>query len=202
MPLLQLKGVKLYRNIVIGNKRYVGEKDKRRRGTDYVLEMLPDVSGQTVLDVGCAGGAMCFAVAEKAEFVQGVDVNEDRIKAALQIAKKHKIKNVSFVCDSVWNLPSDKYDGVLLLNILHHEKDPGFLLDRMTRCADWVCIEHPVKGYFSTNGAEHPADRTVVYGFGDIVRFMDNVGWRCVRRAKSRAPHAKGARCIGLFARV
>ena len=160
-----LKNVKLYREVIASGKRFLGSRDKRIRGVHYILDMFSPrgLAKKTVLDIGCAGGAICFAVADRAKQVTGIDVSPERINAARVIKEEIGIKNVFFAVANVNKWILKDYDCIFLLNVLHHEKNPEILLSRCTCFAnEYLCIEHPKKGYFSSNSAYAESDKKVI----------------------------------------
>ncbi len=62
------------------------------RDWQTVLESLPPVKGQTVLDLGCGIGDLTSALAAAGAHVTGVDANEE----LLQYARSRKIPNAEF----------------------------------------------------------------------------------------------------------
>jgi 2-polyprenyl-3-methyl-5-hydroxy-6-metoxy-1,4-benzoquinol methylase len=83
------------------------------------------LTGKTVLDAGCALGYFCFeAEAKGAARVVGVEVKEERFRDAL-LLKDIKSSEVEFLKRDVILEPLDEhFDYVLLLNVIHHLKEP------------------------------------------------------------------------------
>lgn len=72
----------------------------------------------TVLDIGCGKGELTFDVAEKAEMVVGIDLNEKNIKFAKE---KFSASNIEYlVGDATKDLPDKKFDVIILSNVLEH----------------------------------------------------------------------------------
>ena len=202
---MKLKNVKLYRQVNAGGRKYIGSEDKRIRDVHYILDMFPPFwfVKRTVLDVGCAGGAVCFAVAGWAKEVTGIDVNRGRIEAAKKIAEMAKIKNICFENVNINERILKDYDCIFLLNVLHHERNPTVLMSRCMYAAnEYLCIEHPKKGYFSSNNAYAETDKEIIWGWEDVERFVLANGFSLAARRKSQAPHVKGSRICGLFKRT
>ena len=201
-----VNNVKLYRKVRVGGNKYLGSKDKRVRSTGYVLELFPEgwFCGKRVLDIGCAGGAICFAVSGEVKLAVGVDVDEGRIKAAIKIANDNNVENVQFACSNINHKKVFvKRDCIFLLNVLHHEKDPSILLGHcMGATNEYLCIEHPKKGYFSSNKAYAPSDKKVIYDWKDIEAMATSNGFELIKKKKSDAPHTKGSRIVGLFKKI
>lgn len=67
------------------------------------LNLLGDVRGKDVLEIGC-GGAQCgVAFAKKGAHVTGMDVSEEQLKFARNLAQKNKV-NIRFYQGDVENL--------------------------------------------------------------------------------------------------
>lgn len=82
---------------------------------------------EKVLDVGCGMGVVSYSIALKSEaIVTGIDLNPENIKKA-KMQFNHK--NITyFVGDALTDLPNEKFDVVILSNVLEHiEKRVDFL---------------------------------------------------------------------------
>jgi SAM-dependent methyltransferase len=77
--------------------------------------------GNEVLDIGCGNGALTFDISKKAKFVLGIDLD----KANIEIAKrKYNAYNIEYkVGDTTEDLVGQKFDVVILSNVLEHIKD-------------------------------------------------------------------------------
>lgn len=83
------------------------------------------LSGESVLDVGCAEGLFCFGAEQSgASRVVGMDIKENRFEAAM-ILKRLRGSNVEFRLQNVEVQGiGDEFDIVLLLNVVHHLRNP------------------------------------------------------------------------------
>lgn len=190
---------KLYRKFKLSGKSYVGTEDKHKRDTMYILDLFPEnfFRDKTILDIGCAGGAICFLAGAKS--ATGIDTNKERVAAANKIKKENEIESIDFICGNVneW-YKGQFFDCVFLLNVLHHEKDPSILLNKL-RCK-YICIEHPVKGYFSSNNAYAPADKTVICGCDKLTKLLPD--FKLIAKRKSSAYFSHGKRRVMLFEKI
>ncbi|MBX6320542.1 MAG: methyltransferase domain-containing protein [Rhodospirillaceae bacterium] len=102
-----------------------------RSGTAKLI--LPDdLSGQSVLDVGCSLGFFCFAARSRgAARVVGLDLEAENVRKARILADVLG-EPVEFAQHDVEKHPIDgRFDHVLCLNVLHHLADPIGALDRL-----------------------------------------------------------------------
>ena len=99
----------------------------------------------TVLDVGCAYGALCFEAENRgATEVLGVDLNERRLKGAEALKDVLNSKVTFEARDLLENPPMVKFDYVLLLNVIHHLNDPLAMIRLLSTCARrQLIIEYP-----------------------------------------------------------
>lgn len=83
------------------------------------------LEGKTILDAGCALGYFCFeAEARGAARVVGVELKEERFRDAM-LLKDIKGSRVDFLQRDIILDPLDeRFDYVLLLNVIHHLKEP------------------------------------------------------------------------------
>lgn len=91
-----------------------------------------DLSGKSVLHIGCKLGYFCFEAAKRgANRVVGVDIDPDSIRKARLLAESLDV-DVSFELFDVEVHPIDAtFDYVLCLNVLHHWKNPIATLDKL-----------------------------------------------------------------------
>jgi 2-polyprenyl-3-methyl-5-hydroxy-6-metoxy-1,4-benzoquinol methylase len=104
-----------------------------------------DVAGRSVLDVGCYYGRYCYeAVQRGARRVVGLEPDGERWVVARRIADLHG--GVYDVRQTrVEDLPAaERYDVVLLLNVLHHLTDPVRVVCRLAAvCDGTMVVEFP-----------------------------------------------------------
>lgn len=91
-----------------------------------------DLTGKTVLDVGCKFGYFCIeAMRRGAKKVVGIDFDSENIRKARMIADCLGLPITYELFDIETDYIQEKYDYVLCLNVLHHLKDPIAVLDRL-----------------------------------------------------------------------
>lgn len=95
------------------------------------IQLPDDLSGKSVLDIGCNEGFFCAEVSRRgAKRVVGIDTD----KAALEFAKAHyQLAGVSFEERKWSNLPSGPFDVVLWLSSMHYEQDPAHIFSLIRR---------------------------------------------------------------------
>jgi hypothetical protein len=145
-----LQDVKLFRDVRIGGTTYRGSGDAVSRPVDYIFDALPEdaLKGKVVLDLGSAGGAMCFGAVERgcAQAV-GVEIAEIRLRGAEALKRIAGVENVRFVRGDFFAFlrgRTREFDIVFALNVLHHLGNPFPLLRRICRASnDYFVLETP-----------------------------------------------------------
>lgn len=118
-----------YQNIELPHGLSTGGYDRSSTAARIFPE---DLSGKSVLDLGCSFGYFTFEAERRgAKRVLGIDVDPDSVRKARLLAEC-KGSRASFECrDLERDLPDEAFDYVLGLNILHHLRDPIAALDRL-----------------------------------------------------------------------
>lgn len=104
--------------------------DDRRLTADRIFPA--DMTGKSVLDLGCNSGYFCFeALRRGASRVVGVDHSETAIRGARKLADCLGV-NAEFLHRD-WNTDpvTETFDYVLCLNVLHHLDNPLLALDQL-----------------------------------------------------------------------
>lgn len=110
--------------------------ERQRHQADWlsarVREWLTPTRGdERALDAGCGAGALALALAPLVAEVVGVDVDEERLAAARELAPP----NVSFVAGDAAALPFERasFDVVGCLKVLHHARRPELVVAELAR---------------------------------------------------------------------
>jgi 2-polyprenyl-3-methyl-5-hydroxy-6-metoxy-1,4-benzoquinol methylase len=91
-----------------------------------------DLTGRTVLDLGCNTGYFCFeAIRRGAARVVGYDHSRSAIRKARLLADCLGVKVEFEVRDLNAFKVAEKFDYVLCLNVLHHLDNPLLVIDQM-----------------------------------------------------------------------
>jgi 2-polyprenyl-3-methyl-5-hydroxy-6-metoxy-1,4-benzoquinol methylase len=107
----------------------VGMSDSRHKWER--LQVPEDLTGRTVLDIGCNEGLITSWLAQRnAEKVIGIDFDKPRIEYA---RLTYPAPNISFLCQSWSPLPDGRFDLVLWTSAMHYEKDPKSVLQNIWR---------------------------------------------------------------------
>lgn len=97
--------------------------------SNYIDERSP-VAGKKVLDVGCGGGILSEALAQRGADVSGIDMGE----APLNVAKLHslesgtKINYRQITAEQLAEQEPEQYDIVTCLEMLEHVPDPSSVI--------------------------------------------------------------------------
>ena len=117
----------LYKLISYLSIKYEGDIHPKHRLLNYHQFFLDNIKEtDSVLDIGCGNGALSYDVAQIAKKVVGVDIVAKNIEFA---KRKHQHNNLSYiVADATKDLRQEKYDVIILSNVLEHiENRPAFL---------------------------------------------------------------------------
>lgn len=93
-----------------------------------------DWAGQTVLDLGCAGGFMAEALADRGARVTGIDPATEAIEAARAHARGNN-PAIDYDVGVGESLPyaDARYDAVVCVDVLEHVQDLGQVLSEVHR---------------------------------------------------------------------
>ncbi len=104
-----------------------------------------DLSGKSLLDIGCAYGFFCFEAEKRnAARVVGTELKQHRFIGS-NVIKEIYGKRTEFLLQDIFSQPLDEsFDVVLLLNVIHHLPEPIKAL-RLTAgyCKEKLIIEFP-----------------------------------------------------------
>ena len=93
----------------------------------YIERCVGDLTGKTVLDVGCGGGILSESMAEKQAIVTGIDMSEQ----PLNIAKLHlyesglKIDYQQTTAETLAQAQPASFDVITCMEMLEHVPDPA-----------------------------------------------------------------------------
>ena len=100
-----------------------------------------------VLDYGCNHGGFAEQAAKEHPYktFTGVDMLDNCIKMAKARSSKHSYKNLEYLTTEDWKKQDDKYDAIVLMEVLEHI--PNFrqaLMELEARCEGemWITVPH------------------------------------------------------------
>jgi len=135
---------------------------------NYIDRYSP-VSGQRLVDVGCGGGILAEAMAQRGAKVTGIDMGE----APLEVAKLHQLESgvdVDYFQSTAEELAVKapaSFDIVCCLEMLEHVPDPGAVIKA---CADMA--KPGAALYFSTINRNPKAFMFAIVGAEHILRLL------------------------------
>ena len=116
----------------------------------YILELIGDVRGKKVLDVGCGTGFYSLWLSEKGAKVLGIDSSEEMIKIAKEKASK-KMLDAKFLIGDVTDLRIEDctFDVVLSTLVLMDVKELGKAVGELVRVTKnggdiVISVQHPI----------------------------------------------------------
>ncbi|HZQ60301.1 MAG TPA: bifunctional 2-polyprenyl-6-hydroxyphenol methylase/3-demethylubiquinol 3-O-methyltransferase UbiG [Casimicrobiaceae bacterium] len=147
---------------------------------DWIDRVAKGLAGKTVLDVGCGGGILSEAMAQRGAKVLGIDLAE----RALGVAKLHRLESgvgVDYRLVSVEALAEEMpaaFDLVTCLEMLEHVPDPAAIVHATGKLlkpggiAIFSTINRNAKSYaYAILGAEYVL-RLLPRGTHDYARFL------------------------------
>ena len=130
---------------------------------EYINTRVP-LSGRQVLDVGCGGGILAEAMAEKGAEVTGIDAGE----APLEVAKLHlkesklDVNYLRATAEDFAKTYRERFDVVTCLELLEHVPDPSAVVSacqRLVKPGGYVFFatlnRNPKSFLFAIVGAEY-----------------------------------------------
>lgn len=96
-------------------------------------EALGELSGRSILDVGCQDGWYSYQAAEAGAEVLGIDLREEAVRRANAIRAIRQVENPKFLMGDVEDAQtiSGKFDAVLNYGLLYHLADPINVMCRL-----------------------------------------------------------------------
>lgn len=91
------------------------------------IDGLAPVAGRQVLDVGCGGGILTEAMAQRGARVKGIDLSERALKVAQlhQLESKAGVDYEKIAAEDLAAREAGRYDVVTCMELLEHVPDPA-----------------------------------------------------------------------------
>lgn len=129
----------------------------------YIADRVP-LQGAQVIDIGCGGGLLCEALADRGAVVTGIDAGPGAIEAARAHATMagHRIDYTCTTAESIATEKAGCFDIVTCLEMLEHVPDPAAVVNacaRLTRVGGAVFFStinrNPKAWLLAVVGAEY-----------------------------------------------
>jgi len=144
------------------------------------IDRIAALAGKTVLDVGCGGGILSEAMAQRGAEVSGIDMGE----APLKVAKLHGLEsgvNVNYKQITVEQLAAEQpesFDVVTCMEMMEHVPDPASIVEACSKLVKpggfvfFSTLNRNPKSYMmAIVGAEHLL-KLVPKGTHDFKKFI------------------------------
>lgn len=131
----------------------------------WIDGLVADLSGKTVLDIGCGGGILSDSMARKGAQVTGIDLSVKALRVAQLHALEAGTANVSYEEISAEALALERpgeFDAVTCMEMLEHVPDPASVVQAcstLVKPGGWVFFStlnrNPKSFLFAILGAEY-----------------------------------------------
>jgi SAM-dependent methyltransferase len=119
------------------------------------LNLLGEVAGKRVLEIGCGGGQCCIALAGRGAVVDGLDISDRQLQYAEQLARQKGVKVRLFQgsAESLAAFADGVYDLVLSVNTFAYVAAIGECLAECSRVLHGggrlvFSVDHPLRDCF------------------------------------------------------
>lgn len=136
----------------------------------------------TVLDIGCNIGIISYDLAKKAQKVVAIDID----KSSIKIAKRRFYRdNIVYINADATNYDfKEKFDYIVLSNVLEHIKNRRVFLNKIKRLGKYILIRVPMINrswltlYKKELGLEYRLNNShyIEYTLETFKREIENVG--------------------------
>lgn len=139
--------------------------------TEDTLQLLGDLRGRHVLELGCGGGQSCVTMVKQGATVIGVDFSEAQLGHAQQLAAKQltpelalKLRFIHGDAGRLSEIASESIDLVLSVNTFQYVADIARVLHEcgrvLCREGQLICtVDHPLRTCF----VDEEADELAIY---------------------------------------
>ncbi|TSC52359.1 MAG: Methyltransferase type 11 [Parcubacteria group bacterium LiPW_39] len=97
-------------------------------------EFFPFDKEDNVLNVGCGDGVQAIVYGGKFKKMVGVDINQERLKVAQQLATHYGFDNFQTICANAEKIPlEEKFDKIMAIDAVEHVVNPDRLISEVYR---------------------------------------------------------------------
>ena len=105
---------------------------------DWIIKTAGDISGRSVLDLGCGDGALTYLMAKIGGTITGVDNNELGVSLArenIENARNSEKLKYDFIVASAYELPlpDNSFDIIACCEVIEHVQNPEKLIEEACR---------------------------------------------------------------------
>lgn len=140
-----------------------------------------DLSGWTVLDIGCNAGFYSLELAKRGAIVTGIDVDEHYLKQANWVLSEFNVENVIYKKMQVYDLAylEQKFDLILFMGVFYHLRYPLLALDiineKFNKILIFQTLTMPGMDYIDTSGDIKIEEREILLESGwPKMAFIEN----------------------------
>ena len=128
--------------------RYLDPPSDTAHPLEYAYNLLGDVRGKTVLDLGCGCGENVVALSRRGAHVIGIDISPDLISLA-----KRRVQEAQIVADlkveSAYKtgLPDHSVDVIFCIALIHHLEIPRVQREmaRILKEDGYIVVQEPIR---------------------------------------------------------
>ena len=144
------------------------------------IDLIANLAGKRVVDVGCGGGILSEAMAARGAEVTGIDLADKPLKVARLhlFESNHKVEYLKISAEELASTRAQQYDVVTCMELLEHVPDPAATV---RACADllkdggwafFATLNRNLKSYaFAIVGAEYIL-KLLPRGTHDYTKFL------------------------------
>jgi len=118
---------------------------------EYAYHLLGDVTGKTVLDLGCGQGENSIALIQRGAYTIGIDISPELIDIARERKRRFGASELGSIlfCGSAYDtgLPENSVDGIFSIALIHHLEIPRVQKEmlRILKPGGFVILQEPVR---------------------------------------------------------
>ena len=97
-------------------------------------EFFPMAKEETVLNIGCGDGVQAVIYQWNFQKMVGVDINQERLAVARQLAERDHAANLQTLCANVEQVPlNEQFDKAIAIDIIEHVERPERAVGELRR---------------------------------------------------------------------